>query len=132
MIQDRHITVRLIQETVVDHYDLRLSDMYSDRRSRGVARPRQVAMFLARDLTPKSLPLIGKLFGGRDHTTVMHAIRRVEELCKIDADIHADVEDRTLEERQVLHCGAHDLLRGSRVDRISGGHVDVHDREQNC
>ena len=91
-MQCHRITVRFIQETVADYYDLRLSDMFSDRRSREVARPRQVAMFLARDLTPKSLPSIGKLFGGRDHTTVIHAIRHVEALCKVDGDICADVE----------------------------------------
>jgi chromosomal replication initiator protein len=82
---ERRITIDEIQRKVAEHYTLRLDDMYSARRSRNVARPRQVAMYLCKKLTPRSLPEIGRKFGGRDHTTVMHAVRKVEEL--VDGDI---------------------------------------------
>jgi chromosomal replication initiator protein len=65
---------------VAEHYCLRMSDMTSARRARAVARPRQVAMYLSKTMTSKSLPEIGRRFGGRDHTTVMHAVRKIEEL----------------------------------------------------
>ena len=74
------------------HYTLRLSDLLSARRARQVARPRQVAMYLAKTLTSRSLPDIGRRFGGRDHTTVIHAVRRIEELRATDAQIAEDVE----------------------------------------
>jgi len=77
---ERRITIDEIQRKVADHYTLRLEDMHSSRRSRNVARPRQVAMYLCKKLTPRSLPEIGRKFGGRDHTTVMHAVRKIEEL----------------------------------------------------
>jgi chromosomal replication initiator protein len=77
---ERRITIDEIQRKVAEHYTLRLDDMFSARRSRNVARPRQVAMYLCKKLTPRSLPEIGRKFGGRDHTTVMHAVRKVEEL----------------------------------------------------
>jgi len=89
---DRRITIDEIQRKVAEHYNLRLSDMHSARRARNVARPRQVAMYLAKTLTARSLPEIGRKFGGRDHTTVMHAIRKVEELMGDDAQIAQDVE----------------------------------------
>lgn len=89
---DRRITIDEIQRKVAEHYNLRLSDMHSARRARSVARPRQVAMYLAKLLTARSLPEIGRKFGGRDHTTVMHAIRKVEELMGDDAQIAQDVE----------------------------------------
>lgn len=89
---DRRITIDEIQRKVAEHYNLRLSDMHSARRARNVARPRQVAMYLAKTLTARSLPEIGRKFGGRDHTTVMHAIRKVEELMSDDAQIAQDVE----------------------------------------
>jgi chromosomal replication initiator protein len=82
---ERRITIDEIQRKVAEHYTLRLSDMHSSRRSRNVARPRQIAMYLCKKLTPRSLPEIGRKFGGRDHTTVMHAIRKIEEMS--DADI---------------------------------------------
>jgi len=66
--------------------------MYSARRSRAIARPRQVAMYLAKQLTSRSLPEIGRKFGGRDHTTVMHAVRKVDELCALDSAFSEDVE----------------------------------------
>jgi len=69
-----------------------MADMVSARRARAVARPRQVAMYLAKQLTPRSLPEIGRKFGGRDHTTVMHAIRRIEELRALDMTLNEDVE----------------------------------------
>ena len=89
---DRKITIDEIQRKVAEHYNLRLSDMHSARRARSVARPRQVAMYLAKSLTARSLPEIGRKFGGRDHTTVMHAIRKVEQLMNEDTQIAQDVE----------------------------------------
>jgi len=77
---ERRITIDEIQRKVAEHFTLRLDDMHSARRSRNVARPRQVAMYLCKKLTPRSLPEIGRKFGGRDHTTVMHAVRKIEEL----------------------------------------------------
>jgi chromosomal replication initiator protein len=89
---ERRITIEDIQKRVAEHYGLRMADMLSARRARAVARPRQVAMYLAKQLTPRSLPEIGRKFGGRDHTTVMHAIRRIEELRAIDAVLNEDIE----------------------------------------
>lgn len=89
---DRKVTIDEIIRKVADHYNLRLSDMLSPRRARAVARPRQVAMFLSKMLTSKSLPEIGRRFGGRDHTTVIHAVRKIEELKAIDNQIAEDVE----------------------------------------
>jgi len=89
---DRRITIDEIQRKVAEHYNIRLADMHSARRSRNVARPRQVAMYLAKQLTARSLPEIGRKFGGRDHTTVMHAVRKVEELSVEDASFAQDVE----------------------------------------
>lgn len=77
---ERRITIDEIQRKVAEHYTLRLQDMHSSRRSRNVARPRQIAMYLCKKLTPRSLPEIGRKFGGRDHTTVMHAVRKIEEM----------------------------------------------------
>ncbi len=89
---ERRITIDEIQKRVAEHYSIKLSDMHSARRARVVARPRQVAMYLAKQLTPRSLPEIGRRFGGRDHTTVMHAIRKIEELRASDAVISEDIE----------------------------------------
>lgn len=89
---DRRITIDEIQRKVAEHYNIRLPDMHSARRARQVARPRQVAMYLAKQLTSRSLPEIGRKFGGRDHTTVMHAVRKVEELMQDDVQIAQDVE----------------------------------------
>ncbi|MEM7041199.1 MAG: chromosomal replication initiator protein DnaA [Pseudomonadota bacterium] len=89
---ERRITIEEIQKRVAEHYGIKLSDMHSARRARVVARPRQVAMYLAKQLTPRSLPEIGRRFGGRDHTTVMHAIRKIEELRTQDSVISEDIE----------------------------------------
>jgi chromosomal replication initiator protein len=89
---DRRITIDEIQRKVAEHYNIRLTDMHSARRARQVARPRQVAMYLAKQLTARSLPEIGRKFGGRDHTTVMHAVRKIDELMTDDAQIAQDVE----------------------------------------
>ena len=89
---DRRVTIEEIQKRVATHFNIRLSDMYSARRARSVARPRQVAMYLAKQLTSRSLPEIGRKFGGRDHTTVMHAVRKVDELRDHDAGFAEDVE----------------------------------------
>lgn len=88
---ERRITIDEIQRKVADHYNLRLTDMHSARRSRNVARPRQVAMYLCKKLTTRSLPEIGRKFGGRDHTTVMHAVKKVEELMVEDTQFADEV-----------------------------------------
>jgi chromosomal replication initiator protein len=89
---DRRITIDEIQKKVAEHYNIRLADMHSARRARAVARPRQVAMYLCKQLTPRSLPEIGRKFGGRDHTTVIHAVRKVEELSGYDPTFKEDVD----------------------------------------
>ena len=77
---------------MAEHFNIRVADMYSARRARAVARPRQVAMYLAKQLTSRSLPEIGRKFGGRDHTTVMHAVRKVEELRQGDNILSEDID----------------------------------------
>jgi chromosomal replication initiator protein len=89
---DRKITVEEIQRKVSDHYNIRLSDLIGPKRLRGYARPRQIAMYLSKTLTNRSLPDIGRRFGGRDHTTVMHGVRRIEELKAVDSQIADDLE----------------------------------------
>ena len=89
---DRRVTIEEIQRKVAEHWNIRLTDMSSARRARAVARPRQVAMFLAKQLTSRSLPEIGRKFGNRDHTTVMHAVSRVAELMERDTAFAEDVE----------------------------------------
>lgn len=89
---DRKVTIEEIQKRVAEHYNIGLSEMYSARRSRDIARPRQVAMYLAKQLTDRSLPEIGRKFGGRDATTVLHAVRKIYELCEIDSSFSEEVE----------------------------------------
>jgi len=89
---DRKVTIEEIQKRVAEHYNIRLADMHSPRRARAVARPRQVAMYLAKQLTSRSLPEIGRKFGGRDHTTVMHAVRKIEELRADDSGLSEDID----------------------------------------
>ena len=89
---DRRVTIEEIQKRVAQHFNIRLADMHSARRARNVARPRQVAMYLSKQLTTRSLPEIGRKFGGRDHTTVMHAVRRIEELRRTDAGLAEDID----------------------------------------
>ena len=89
---DRKITVEEIQRKVSEHYNIRLSDMIGPKRLRSYARPRQVAMYLCKQLTTRSLPEIGRRFGGRDHTTVMHGVKRIEELKGQDSQIADDIE----------------------------------------
>ena len=89
---DRRVTIEEIQKRVAEHFNIRLTDMSSARRARQVARPRQVAMYLAKQLTSRSLPEIGRKFGNRDHTTVMHAVSRVTELMETDSDFGENVE----------------------------------------
>ncbi len=89
---DRKVTIDEIKRKVADHYNLRQSDLISARRARAVARPRQVAMFLCKALTSKSLPEIGRGFGGRDHTTVIHAVRKIEQLRETDSQLADDIE----------------------------------------
>ena len=89
---ERRVTIDEIQKRVAEHFNIRFSEMTSARRARSVARPRQVAMYLAKQLTTRSLPEIGRKFGGRDHTTVMHAVRKIEELKLSDRALAEDVE----------------------------------------
>ncbi len=89
---DRRVTIEEIQKRVAAHFSIRISDMSSARRARSVARPRQVAMYLAKQLTSRSLPEIGRKFGNRDHTTVMHAVKKVDELREMDSTFAEDVE----------------------------------------
>lgn len=96
---ERKVSIEEIQRQVSDHYNIRLSDMIGPKRVRTFARPRQVAMYLCKQMTSRSLPEIGRRFGGRDHTTVMHGVRRIEELRAQDAQVDEDLEllRRTLE-----------------------------------
>ena len=89
-LQDKLISIDNIQRTVAEYYKIKISDILSKRRSRSVARPRQMAMALAKEITNHSLPEIGDAFGGRDHTTVLHACRKIVELSETDADIRED------------------------------------------
>jgi chromosomal replication initiator protein len=89
---ERRVTIDEIQKAVAEHFTIKMAEMTSSRRARIVARPRQVAMYLAKQLTSRSLPEIGRKFGGRDHTTVMHAVKRIEELIASDRAIAEDVE----------------------------------------
>jgi chromosomal replication initiator protein len=91
-VQTRQISIENIQKTVADYFKLKVSDMYSKKRSRTVARPRQMAMALAKELTSLSLPDIGDAFGGRDHTTVLHACRKIAELKADNPEITRDFE----------------------------------------
>ncbi|OFZ92507.1 MAG: chromosomal replication initiation protein DnaA [Betaproteobacteria bacterium RIFCSPLOWO2_12_FULL_62_58] len=90
-IQNRQVSIENIQRTVADYYKIKVSEMYSKKRSRNVARPRQIAMALAKELTQLSLPDIGEAFGGRDHTTVLHACRKVALLKTLNSDITRDI-----------------------------------------
>lgn len=92
-LQDKQVGVDNIQRTVAEYYKIKVADLHSKRRSRSVARPRQVAMALAKELTNHSLPEIGDAFGGRDHTTVLHACRKVAELREENADIREDYKN---------------------------------------
>jgi chromosomal replication initiator protein len=89
--QSRQVSIENIQKTVADYYKIKVSEMYSKKRTRNVARPRQVAMALAKELTQMSLPDIGEAFGGRDHTTVLHACRKIAELRGSSTDITSDI-----------------------------------------
>jgi chromosomal replication initiator protein len=97
-LQDKLVTIDNIQRTVAEYYRIRVSDLLSKRRSRSVARPRQVAMALSKELTNHSLPEIGDAFGGRDHTTVLHACRKVKALRDESHEVKEDYQNliRTL------------------------------------
>ncbi len=99
---NRRISIDEIQRKVCEHYNLRMPDMQSARRSRNIARPRQVAMYMAKQLTSRSLPEIGRKFGGRDHTTVMHAIRKIEQLSNDDPSFGDEV---ALVRRSIMDAG---------------------------
>ena len=91
-LQNRQISVENIQKTVADYYKIKIADMYSKKRPASIARPRQIAMYLAKELTQKSLPEIGELFGGRDHTTVLHAVRKIggerQQMTELNQQLH--------------------------------------------
>ncbi|MBV9018742.1 MAG: chromosomal replication initiator protein DnaA [Alphaproteobacteria bacterium] len=89
---ERRVTIDEIQRRVAEHFNIKMAEMTSSRRARVVARPRQVAMYLAKQLTSRSLPEIGRKFGGRDHTTVIHAVKKIEELIESDSALAEDVE----------------------------------------
>jgi len=89
---DRKLTIEEIPRKVAEHYNIRLSDMIGPKRVRTIARPRQIAMYLAKQLTPRSLPEIGRRFGGRDHTTIMHGVRKIEELMSTDSQLNDDLQ----------------------------------------
>ena len=89
---DRKVTIEEIQRKVAEHFNIRLADMIGPKRTRTIARPRQVAMYLAKSLTTRSLPEIGRRFGGRDHTTIMHGIRKIEELKAADSQLSDDLD----------------------------------------
>jgi len=89
---DRKVTVEEIQRKVAEHYNIRLSDMIGPKRLRTIARPRQIAMYLAKQMTTRSLPEIGRRFGGRDHTTIMHGVKKVEELRAADTQLAEDLD----------------------------------------
>ena len=84
--------MKKFKKKVAEHFNIRITDMHSPRRSRSVARPRQIAMYLAKSITSRSLPEIGRKFGGRDHTTVMHAVKKIEELKLQDINFNEDIE----------------------------------------
>ncbi|MGX0934213.1 chromosomal replication initiator protein [Cupriavidus metallidurans] len=90
-VQNRQISVENIQKTCADFYNIKVADMYSKKRPANIARPRQIAMYLAKELTQKSLPEIGELFGGRDHTTVLHAVRKIAEERSKDAQLNHEL-----------------------------------------
>ncbi|MFT3929296.1 MAG: chromosomal replication initiator protein DnaA [Spongiibacteraceae bacterium] len=92
-LQDKQVSLENIQRTVTEYYKIKMAELMSKRRSRSVARPRQVAMALAKELTNHSLPEIGDSFGGRDHTTVLHACRKIKEMRETDADIREDYQN---------------------------------------
>ncbi len=90
-IQNRQISVENIQKAVADFYSIKVADMYSKKRPANIARPRQIAMFMAKELTQKSLPEIGELFGGRDHTTVLHAVRKIADERAHDSQLNHEI-----------------------------------------
>ncbi|HAW34035.1 MAG TPA: chromosomal replication initiator protein DnaA, partial [Alphaproteobacteria bacterium] len=90
-VADRRVSIEDVQRKVAERYNIRVSEMTSKRRERSVARPRQIAMYLAKNLTTKSLPDIGRAFD-RDHTTVIHAVKTIEEMCLKDAAFKAEVD----------------------------------------
>ncbi|WP_316978014.1 helix-turn-helix domain-containing protein [Shumkonia mesophila] len=114
-----HITIVAIQQSTAHVFGVPVMEMTTARRALAVTRPRQVAMFLARELTPRSLPEIGRAFGGRDHTTVMHAIARIGDLVSSDPDLAANVA-RAREQVLGLSTGEAASLKDFEVPRLDG------------
>ena len=93
VFQERRVTIQNIQKTVAEYFKMRIADLHSKRRNRQITRPRQMAMALAKELTSMSLPEIGDAFGGRDHTTVLHAQRKIQELIRTDSRVREDYQN---------------------------------------
>lgn len=111
-VRPSHPSVRDIQLAVCKHFDVKLLDMMSKRRTADIVKPRQVAMYLAKTMTLKSLPDIGRRFGGRDHTTALHAIRKIDGLVELDGDIARDIATITAKIKETFNydadsCGLH-------------------------
>jgi chromosomal replication initiator protein len=89
---DRKVSIDEIQRRVAEHYNIRLADLIGPKRIRTIARPRQIAMYLSKHMTLRSLPEIGRRFGGRDHTTIMHGVRKIEEMMATDSQLADDLQ----------------------------------------
>lgn len=113
--------IRLIQEAVADHFELDLLDLLSDHRVVRITLPRQIAMFLCKELTEKSLPDIGRRFGGRDHTTVLHSVRKIAALIAKDADLAAKVERIRFEIEAFGQCAGASIIEENPQEILSGG-----------
>jgi hypothetical protein len=120
-------TIRQIQKEVVKHYDIELADMTSDRRTWDVSHPRQVAMYLAKTLTKHSLPYIGRRFGGRDHTNVLHGVRKVAKHLETGSQIARDVESILIQLTAVSHAGGADSDRDALMAEEDGHSTDRQD-----
>jgi hypothetical protein len=120
-------TIRQIQKEVVKHYDIELADMTSERRTWDVSHPRQVAMYLAKTLTKHSLPYIGRRFGGRDHTTVLHGVRKVAKHLETGSQIARDVESILIQLTAVSHAGGADSDRDALMAEEAGHLPDRQD-----
>ena len=144
-VSNGQITVENIQKTVADFYKIKVADMYSKRRPANIALPRQVAMYLAKELTQKSLPEIGDLFGGRDHTTVLHAVRKISDARAKQAELNhtLHVLEQTLKDEHAtrtnhtrciaetaVDCGGH--RRKTPYPAHPGEHPDAQGRQQGC
>jgi chromosomal replication initiator protein len=120
---DRRVTIEEIKKKVAEHYGLKVADLESPNRSRSIVRPRQIAMYLARLLTPRSYPEIGRRFGNRDHTTVMHAVETIQRLKGVDPAFGEEVEQLRLSIRNWPIEGGSAGARQAGTD--DGDHPDI-------